>query len=68
MKRKSIIYETNKPAKTFATNTYLFLGIVFTGLGVYYFGTQSNWERPEEYIPLGIIFMLGLYFIVGYSS
>jgi hypothetical protein len=68
MASETITYETSRPAKTFGTNTYLFLGIIFTALGAYYFGTQSNWERPEEYIPLGIIFMLGLYFIVGYTG
>lgn len=68
MKSDSIIYETFRPAKTFATNTYLFLGIVLTGVGLYYFATQSNWERPEEFIPLGLGLLIGLYFLAGYQS
>jgi hypothetical protein len=63
-----IIYETSRPAKTFATNTYLFLAIVMTVIGAYYFGTQINWERPEEYIPIGICFLIGLVLLIAYQG
>ncbi len=65
---QSIIYETSRPAKTFTTNTYLFFGIVLCSIGIYYFTTQLNWNRPEEYIPLGAILTIGLYFLLGYQG
>lgn len=66
MYSESIIFETKKPAKTFRKPIYLFLGIVLSGIGIYYFITQLNWGRPEEFIPLGIMLIIGLYFCIGH--
>ncbi len=63
---KSIIYETKRPARTFKKQVYMFLGIIMTGIGAYYFVSQANFGRPEEYIPLGLILLIGLYLLLGF--
>ncbi len=66
MNSNTIIYETKRPAKTFKKQIYLFLGVIMTGLGVYYFVSQANFGRPEEYIPLGLSLLIGLYLLLGF--
>ncbi|TNE56011.1 MAG: hypothetical protein EP338_01645 [Bacteroidetes bacterium] len=68
---ESILIYTNKKetqVKTFSPTIYLLLGLFLAGLGVYYFTTQFREDRIEEWLPLGISLLLGIYLIIGHRA
>ncbi len=54
-----------KNIKTFAPTKYVVAGIVLAGIGLFYFTTQFKADRIEEWLPLGISLLLGLYLILA---
>lgn len=66
MKIQTIVHESFTPAKKFTSGIYLLLGVGLTGIGIYYFATQFNSERIEEWLPLGLAVVIGLYFLFAY--
>lgn len=63
----TLLFENSKErkSKTFAKKNYLFLGIALTAVGVYYFTTQFNSDRVEEWLPLGLIGGIGIVLIIA---
>ncbi|GAB5416171.1 MAG: hypothetical protein Crog4KO_12450 [Crocinitomicaceae bacterium] len=66
MDKNRITVRKERKAKTFKPKGFLYFGLAAIGVGCYYFFTQFNSERIEEWLPLGIILVVGLLLTIAH--